>query len=89
MKLVTVSLLSGFVASAIAADCWGSAGSLPSDLLHAYWDARTQMCSNSNCAYQQDCQVQTSASGGNGKISVTLRRSKTAEAKGFKYCYVR
>lgn len=60
MKLSVLALSSYFVASALAANCWGSVSGIPSELLHVYWDARNQMCSNEKCALHQDCNVQTS-----------------------------
>lgn len=88
MKLLIVSLLSYFAASAKAAECSGPAPALPGELLHAYWDARNDMCGNANCAYQQDCRVTVPAGDANGILFVTLTRSKAPAVEGFINCYV-
>ncbi|KAJ2969268.1 hypothetical protein NQ176_g8754 [Zarea fungicola] len=71
MKLSVLALSSYFVASALAANCWGSVSGIPSELLHVYWDARNQM-------YIWDF--------GNKQLSVILQRRKNG-VKGFHDCY--
>ncbi|KAJ2966719.1 hypothetical protein NQ176_g10015 [Zarea fungicola] len=87
MKLLIVSLLSYFAASAKAAECSGNAPALPGELLHAYWDARNQMCSNTNCPYEQNCRVTVPAADANGVLMVILTRSKPPAVQGFPNCY--
>ncbi|KAJ2975861.1 hypothetical protein NQ176_g5276 [Zarea fungicola] len=87
MKLSLISFLAGFAAPALAAECSGdSTNGMPSELLHLFWDARNQMCSNSNCGLGQDCNVQVTGNFNNKVVSVILMRRKNG-VKGFKDCY--
>lgn len=79
--------ISCFAASALAADCSGPTQEIPSELLHLYWDARTQMCSNTRCALGKDCTVEAGANVNNRAMSVIIQRRKNG-VKGFKDCYV-
>lgn len=87
MKFSVFSLTSYFVASALAADCWGSVNGIQTEHYRAYWDARNQMCHNEKCAQGQDCNVQTSVTSGGKQLVVILQRRKNG-VKGFKDCYV-
>lgn len=88
MKLSLISYLAGLAAPALAAECYGgSSNGMPTELLHLFWDARNQMCSNSHCGLGQDCNVQVSGNFNNKVVSVILMRRKNG-VKGFKDCYV-
>lgn len=91
MKITSLSALSVFAASAMAADCFGSTQKGISDFADAFWDARSKMCANTACAYQQDCTTTSSKTlKGLAKITVnvSLQRKHTSNVKGFKDCWV-
>ncbi|UNI13281.1 hypothetical protein JDV02_000038 [Purpureocillium takamizusanense] len=93
MKLMTLSVLSAYVASTLAADCFGIVNKGLADLADPYWDARYAMCHNepnSGCGYQQECSTYASKPlgyGGQMKLQVTLTRKYTSNKKGFKDCW--
>ncbi|KAG5751480.1 hypothetical protein H9Q69_013725 [Fusarium xylarioides] len=90
MQLINLSALALFAASALAADCFGNRQDGIERFEQAYWDARQKMCSNSDCAYQQDCTTKGSKTiKGLASITVNveLSRKNTGGKKGFKDCW--
>ncbi|GJN69738.1 hypothetical protein PLICBS_003790 [Purpureocillium lilacinum] len=93
MKFVTLSTLSTFVASALAADCFGIVNKGLAQMADPYWDARYAMCHNepnTGCGWQKECSTYASKNfgpGGKLKLQVTLSRKYTGNKKGFKDCW--
>jgi hypothetical protein len=91
MHLANLSALTLFASPTLAASCFGNQQKGISDFQNAYWDARSKMCSNSGCGYQQSCTTQGSQTI-NGLIKLTvnvsLERKNTGGKKGFKDCWV-
>lgn len=92
MKFLSASVLSIFAATASAADCFGQPQSnLGKTYGDAYWDARAQMCSNTNCEYQKDCTTYAKKTVQGWRIKLTanvsLKRQKL-NGNGFKDCWV-
>ncbi|KAF4336882.1 hypothetical protein FBEOM_9262 [Fusarium beomiforme] len=90
MQLINLYALTVFATSALAADCFGNGNEYITRFISAYWGAREKMCSNSACAYQQDCTVYNSATaylGYNAVVTVELKRKNTGGKKGFKDCW--
>ncbi|RGP74501.1 hypothetical protein FLONG3_6060 [Fusarium longipes] len=90
MHLVNLSALTLLASSALAADCFGNRQDGISQFQDAYWDARSKMCGNTGCGYQQSCTTQGSKTlQGLAKITVnvSLSRKNTGDKKGFKDCW--
>ncbi|KAI5460799.1 hypothetical protein BGZ63DRAFT_445723 [Mariannaea sp. PMI_226] len=91
MKLANLSVLGAFVASATAADCLGATGQDLSGLSDAFWEARQNMCGNSQCAYQQPCKTTatrtTISAGITYRLSVSISRKNIGNTKGFTNCW--
>ncbi|KAF5228944.1 hypothetical protein FAUST_10743 [Fusarium austroamericanum] len=89
MQIVNLAALSVFIASSLAADCYGTEG-IASRFIEGYWDARQKMCSNTECAYQQPCTVTTwkkYTAIGSSTIKIEISRKNTAGKAGFKDCW--
>ncbi|KAF4466936.1 hypothetical protein FALBO_6204 [Fusarium albosuccineum] len=87
MQIANFSVLTMFVASAFAADCFGKSQSGLSNWDEAYWIAREKMCSNKDCAFQQDCTTTASKKAGGVTLNVSLNRKRIGGGKGFKDCW--
>ncbi|KAF4333639.1 hypothetical protein FBEOM_12539 [Fusarium beomiforme] len=90
MQLINLATLTLFASSTLAADCFGNSYKGLNDWRDAYWDARQKMCSNSDCAYQQECTTTGSKTlQGLAKVTVkvSLSRKNTGGKKGFKDCW--
>ncbi|KAF4426634.1 hypothetical protein F53441_14110 [Fusarium austroafricanum] len=90
MQLINLSALALFATSALAADCFGNSQKGIDQFQQAYWDARSKMCGNSDCGFQQSCTTNGSKTI-KGLISLTvnveLKRKNTGNTKGFKDCW--
>ncbi|KAJ3534410.1 hypothetical protein NM208_g7548 [Fusarium decemcellulare] len=87
MHIANFSVLTMFVASAFAADCFGNSRNNIPQFKAAYYDAREKMCSNKECAFQQDCQTTASKRVGSSTLNVSLNRKRVGGGKGFKDCW--
>ncbi|KAI5460801.1 hypothetical protein BGZ63DRAFT_488881 [Mariannaea sp. PMI_226] len=87
MQLTSLSALTVFITSALAADCVKHTQGSLSAYAPAYWSAREQMCGNSACAYQQACATTGTTTVNGVKVTVTLNRWNTGGSKGFKDCW--
>ncbi|QPC57955.1 hypothetical protein HYE67_000186 [Fusarium culmorum] len=90
MQILNIAAISVFIASSLAADCYGTEG-IASRFIEGYWDARQKMCSNTECAYQQPCTVTTwkkYTAIGSTTIKIEISRKNTAGKAGFKDCWV-
>ncbi|PTD02234.1 hypothetical protein FCULG_00012129 [Fusarium culmorum] len=89
MQILNIAAISVFIASSLAADCYGTEG-IASRFIEGYWDARQKMCSNTECAYQQPCTVTTwkkYTAIGSTTIKIEISRKNTAGKAGFKDCW--
>ncbi|GJN69990.1 hypothetical protein VFPFJ_09679 [Purpureocillium lilacinum] len=91
MKLLDLSLLGAFAASALAADCLAPGAGDLTQFQDPFWDARYKVCHNepgTGCGWQQNCQY-TSVEDRDiaGKVYVRLTRKNWDGHKGFKDCW--